>query len=173
MKKSWRLAFEASKKAQERSDFVYLCVFLKDHPVEAEATVVSVGQKAFTISVLQYGYDGLVYVDKMGVHGDVEPKLDEDAGVLYLRPGSATAAMEGAWPRANTSVTLFTRLLVRLVARNTVPISVGIEVLDELSQPSKVGARPASARSEVGVVRAGASDPATRQSHSTPPLAPA
>ena len=45
---------DASKKAQEQSDYVYLCVYLKDHPVEADAVVVSTGENAFTVNILSY-----------------------------------------------------------------------------------------------------------------------
>ena len=49
---------EAAKKAQEQSDYVYLCVFLADHPVEADAVVVSTGNNAFTVNVLSYDARG-------------------------------------------------------------------------------------------------------------------
>jgi DIS3-like exonuclease 2 len=59
----------ASKKAQERSDRIFLSIFLKSNPILSTLGVVlSVGDKAFTVFVPSIGVSGMVYLDE---HADV------------------------------------------------------------------------------------------------------
>jgi len=54
-----------SKKAQERSDRIFLSIFLKSNPISSTlGVVVSIGEKAFTVFVPSIGISGLVYLDK-------------------------------------------------------------------------------------------------------------
>lgn len=55
----------ASKKAQERSDRVFLSIFLKFNPMKSTLGVVtSIGMKAFTVFVPSIGVSSLVYLDE-------------------------------------------------------------------------------------------------------------
>jgi hypothetical protein len=149
----------SSKAAQEQSDKVFLCIYLKNQPagITTEAVVVSVGERAFTVYVPLFGYEGKIYVDKLhgatnggrrgkggnGGGGDeVQGNLDEASGVLSLHPPAASAAA-GAWPPIGvvTSVAVFTLLTVRLTAKDCVPIDVQIDVVGESERNVTGGSR--------------------------------
>ena len=56
---------EGSRKAQERSDIVFLALYLKRHPMRSQLGVVlSVGQKTFTVFVPSLGVSALVFLDE-------------------------------------------------------------------------------------------------------------
>jgi len=71
----------ASKKAQERSERVFLSIFLKKNPVESTLGVVlSVGEKAFTVFVPAFGLSAMVFVDDHTAQYDitVNSRKDDD-----------------------------------------------------------------------------------------------
>eukprot|EP00934_Nitzschia_sp_Nitz4_P009430 Nitzschia sp. Nitz4//scaffold1_size375055//22941//26060//NITZ4_000211-RA/size375055-processed-gene-0.7-mRNA-1//1//CDS//3329540850//9420//frame0 len=56
---------EASRKAQDRSDVVFLALYLRRQPMTSQMGVVlSVGQKAFTVFVPSLGISNLLYLDE-------------------------------------------------------------------------------------------------------------
>lgn len=59
----------AADAASEASSRVFMCLYLKDHPTEKEAFVLSLGAKSFTIYVPDWGLQQMVYVDKCGAVG--------------------------------------------------------------------------------------------------------
>ncbi len=55
----------ASKKAQDRSDRVFLSLYLKANPIHSTlGVVVSIGEKAFTLFVPKLGVTTMVYLDE-------------------------------------------------------------------------------------------------------------
>lgn len=56
---------EGSRKAQDRSDIVFLALYLRRKPMKSQMGVVlSVGQKAFTVFIPALGVSSLVYLDE-------------------------------------------------------------------------------------------------------------
>jgi DIS3-like exonuclease 2 len=56
---------EGARKAQERSDVVFLALYLRRSPVRCQLGVVlSVGQKAFTVFLPSLGVTAIVYLDE-------------------------------------------------------------------------------------------------------------
>ena len=56
---------EGSRKAQERSDVVFLSLYLKRYPLRSQLGVVlSIGQKTFTVFVPSLGISALVFLDE-------------------------------------------------------------------------------------------------------------
>lgn len=56
---------EGSRKAQERSDTVFLALYLKRHPLKSQLGVVlSVGQKTFTVFLPNLGISAMVFLDE-------------------------------------------------------------------------------------------------------------
>jgi len=56
---------EASRKAQDRSDVVFLALYLRRRPLKSQLGVVlSVGQKTFTVFVPELGISSLLYLDE-------------------------------------------------------------------------------------------------------------
>jgi hypothetical protein len=119
--------------------------------------VISVGERAFTVYVPLFGYEGTIYVDKLhgagsnsnggrgkggkgGGGGDeVKGNLNDGTGVLSLHPPAASSSA-GAWPPLGvvTSISVFTLLTVRLTAKACVPIDVQIDITGE-SERNVVG----------------------------------
>jgi hypothetical protein len=167
---------EASGKAQERSDEVYLAVYLLNNPMVTEAVVIGIGDKSFTGLILDFSLDERFYIDRIeGV--DAEYIEEERKHILTRRPPSAlplpgapqgaqgnqqqqgqgrggqerggqgrgrgNAAMpapgrghgQGQRPGgvqcnfARMEITLMSKVMVRLTANTTPPISVRVELL--------------------------------------------
>lgn len=55
----------AAKKAQERSDEVYMAVFLMSHPMEVKGVVIGIGPKSFTLLIPSLGLQTRLFVDEM------------------------------------------------------------------------------------------------------------
>ena len=55
----------ASKSAQERSDRVFLTVYLQSHPMYVEAVVIGVGPKSFTVLIPSLSIEERIFIDKM------------------------------------------------------------------------------------------------------------
>ena len=144
----------AAKGAQDRSDYVYLCVLLKrmkeqsgsssggggggggsgagDDCLEDDAVVIGVGSNSFTLLTQRLGLEERVFVDKMSTYGDgsavAVAAWDEKREVLTLsRSGGASPS----WRRLD--VALFARLRVRLTCRLQAPLAVEIQVTRQLS----------------------------------------
>lgn len=49
-----------SKKAQDRSSLLFLCLFIDKHPITVTATIVDIGNKSFTICIDSMGIDNRV-----------------------------------------------------------------------------------------------------------------
>lgn len=80
----------ASKAAQERSDRVYLCIYLRDHACPAEAIVCDVGGPSFfTLLLTQWDLEKRVYLDRCGWSGSY------DEGTCRLRIGDASTMAAG------------------------------------------------------------------------------
>ena len=135
---------DAAKNAQERSDHVYLCVFLRNAgPLEADAVVIGVGAKSFTIFVPELGLEGRVFVDQMGAAGgqQVAGAFDEASEVLTLtRPPSAAGGGEvgagaagGGWTELQLEIFAMVRVAVR--CRPKPPLDLDFDVV-HLAAPS-------------------------------------
>lgn len=56
---------EGSRKAQDRSDMVFLSLYLRRHPLKSQMGIVlSVGQKTFTVFVPSLGISSLLFLDE-------------------------------------------------------------------------------------------------------------
>ena len=75
---------EAAKKAQQRSDEVYLAVYLKSAPVETTGVVIGIGPKSFTVYVPSFGVQTRMFVDEML---GVSFSYDENTKKLVLSRG--------------------------------------------------------------------------------------
>jgi exoribonuclease R len=95
----------AAKTAQERSDAVYLAMFLVSNPRFEEGVVVGIGEKSFTVLISNIYVEERFFIDKMP---GVQSTFDKDNSVLTLtktnedgRGPSAIAAESGPDSRGN------------------------------------------------------------------------
>ena len=114
----------AAKGAQEMSDQVFMCLYLKRHPTEKVGIVTDVsGSRWFNVAVPEWGLECSIHVDRLGGEGD----FDEAKGQLLITPAEKEGEEAEAAPREGgpSKYTVRTLMPIRvlLVARtNTLPI---------------------------------------------------
>lgn len=113
-----------SKKAQDRSDRVFLSLYLKANPVKSTlGVVVSVGDKAFTVFVPELGVTTLVYLDehKDKYTANVQ-KNDEGQRRMTLVPVKGQGGQR-------VEINLFQKVAVSCVCKETPPIDVSLRLV--------------------------------------------
>jgi DIS3-like exonuclease 2 len=126
----------AAKKAQERSDRVFLSLYLKKNPITSTLGVcLSVGEKTFTVFVPKLGasikvflqehedcFNTNAYTDDDGKrHIVINPKTDLIPG---MQPGDGT---EPTWK--SLDIRVFTKLEVSCTCKARPPIDVRVKVV--------------------------------------------
>jgi len=126
----------ASKKAQERSDRVFLSLYLKKNPIESVLGVcLGIGEKTFTVFIPSLGFSTRVFLDE---HVDVFDMnvIEDDGGrrKLVIRPKSNVVpgmdvgeSDELPWKSLNVSI--FTKLTVACYCKDRTPIDVMVKVV--------------------------------------------
>jgi hypothetical protein len=89
---------EAAKKAQERSDEVFLAVYLMKNPTYADAVVIGIGEKSFSVLLLQFGEEDRLFVDEMpeGIVSSFDENSQTMTLVRNVNGASAGGAAGGA-----------------------------------------------------------------------------
>jgi DIS3-like exonuclease 2 len=105
--------------AQLRSDEVYLGVYLMNHPQQIkEAVVIGVGEKSFSVLVLEYSVQSRIFLDKTE-----ELSLPEST----YHSGTQTLTLHHKKTGMQVEVTYMSRVLVRVYASTSPPpISVNV-----------------------------------------------
>lgn len=94
-------------------------MYLRSNPLEAEAVVVSLGSRAFTVNVPLLGISSTVYLDKIP---DIKVMHDELGSPLHLQ---ATSTVTHDW--TTTTIELLSKVIVRCaVADGSGPINVQV-----------------------------------------------
>jgi len=110
-----------AKNAQERSDRVFLSLFLKLNPIkDILGVVVGVGEKTFTVFVPDLGLNESVFLDE---HKHLKSEVKEKKRWIILRKKKE----DDSWKELN--IKLFTRLRVSCECRQRTPIDVKIKVV--------------------------------------------
>ena len=120
----------ASKKAQERSDRVFLSIFLKSNPILSTlGVVVSVGEKAFTVFVPSIGMSGLVYLDEHSDIFEARVTKDENSGQrsMFLVPKIAEASQ--------INIKMFKKLAIACHCKEDPPIDVKLRIVGSWEGP--------------------------------------
>lgn len=114
----------ASKKAQERSDRVFLSLFLKSNPIDSTlGVVVSIGEKAFTVFVPDLGISSMVYLDEHKDRYDVKvQKSDNGQRRMLMIP-----IRKNVGPKLD--VKLFQKIAVSCHCKEAPPIDVSIKIV--------------------------------------------
>jgi DIS3-like exonuclease 2 len=113
-----------SKKAQERSDRVFLSLFLKANPIRSTlGVVVSIGEKAFTVFVPKLGITTMVFLDehKDRYNASIQ-KNDKGQRKMTLLP-----IKENTGKRVD--IKLFTKIAVSCICKEKPPIDVSLRVV--------------------------------------------
>ena len=127
----------ASKKAQERSDRVFLSLYLKKNPISSVLGVcLGIGEKTFTVFVPSLGLSTRVFLEEHVDIFDMNTVEDESGRrQLVIRPKSRvipgmqrTEGDDGpSWKALN--ITIFTKLTVSCVCKDRTPIDVKVMIV--------------------------------------------
>ena len=120
----------ASKKAQERSDRIFLSIFLKSNPILSTlGVVVSVGERAFTVFIPSIGMSGLVYLDEHSDIFEARVTKDEQSGQrsMFLVPKIAEASQ--------IDIKIFTKLAIACHCKDDPPIDVKLRIVGPWEGP--------------------------------------
>lgn len=110
----------ASKKAQDRSDRVFLSLYLKKNPLLSTlGIVVSMGEKTFQIYVPSIGTSTKVFLDEHADLYDVHVNSDNDTKSMVMIPKSG---------EPNLVINIFSKLNVSCHCKEQPPIDIKIKV---------------------------------------------
>jgi DIS3-like exonuclease 2 len=120
----------ASKKAQDRSDRVFLALYLRKKPLKAQLGVVlSVGEKTFTVFVPSLGASIMLFLDEHKEQLTFEPytKGEDERRIRLVRKAAASAA-NGNTGWSSIDVKVFTKLSVSCHCKEKPPIDVKVKL---------------------------------------------
>jgi DIS3-like exonuclease 2 len=116
----------ASKKAQERSDRVFLCLYLKANPVaEVLAVVVGMGDKSFTVLVPDLGLEGRVYLDDTLDHFDFKGG-EEESKLHGTKCISVVPKAQRSW--SVLKIKMFVKISVQVTCKDEPPVDVKLKL---------------------------------------------
>mmetsp|Transcript_20216 Transcript_20216/g.57981 ORF Transcript_20216/g.57981 Transcript_20216/m.57981 type:complete len:980 (+) Transcript_20216:2-2941(+) len=126
-----------SKKAQERSDRVFLSLYLREHPIEsAMGIVVSVGEKSFTVFVPSLGLSTRVNLEDHE-HLIYEPIEEIRKKIIVRRRGGGAEDGEGGpmWTGGSEplEIRVFAKIAVACICKETSPIDVIVKLVGPCS----------------------------------------
>jgi DIS3-like exonuclease 2 len=114
----------ASKKAQERSDRVFLSIYLKSNPILSTlGVVISIGEKAFTVYVPSIGVSGMVYLDEHAESFETKVIKYENTG---QRSMTLTPRSSGCTP---ININIFTKLAISCHCKDDPPLDVKLKIV--------------------------------------------
>ena len=128
----------AAKKAQERSDRVFLSLYLREHPIKSTmGIVVSVGEKSFTVFVPSLGLSTRVNLEDHE-HLIYEPIEEIRKKIIVRRRGGdAEDGQDGPlWTGGSEplEIRVFAKIAVACICKETSPIDVIVKLVGPWSQ---------------------------------------
>jgi DIS3-like exonuclease 2 len=104
-----------AKRAQEKSSHVYLCAYMKDHPLEEEAVVIELSRKVFAVFSMTIGERCRIFT--------------EDLKCSRVDWQSDSKTLKLTWPSRSLAVNYFHTVPVRFTATNTHPADIKAQLL--------------------------------------------
>ncbi|GMI02605.1 hypothetical protein TrST_g12441 [Triparma strigata] len=119
---------QAAKKAQERSDRVFLSIFLKHNPIQSTmGVVIGMGEKSFTVLIPEIGAEGRVYLDDMKkrFHHKFVEKGEDGKKTIKISP-TEEHRVEKQLTWQNLDVQLFKKIEVSVTCKEDPPVDIKI-----------------------------------------------
>ena len=114
-----------AKKASERSDRVFLSLFLRLNPIASTLGIVlSVGDKAFTVYVPSLGMSTMIFVNDHTDKFDIAVQNESKKKSMLFVPKNNT---ECSWSRLN--IDIFIKIKVSCHCKERAPIDVGLRLI--------------------------------------------
>ncbi len=104
-----------AKRAQEKSSHVYLCAYMKDHPLEEDAVVIELSKKVFAVFSMTIGERCRIFT--------------EDLKCSRVDWQSDSKTLKLAWPSRSLTLNYFHTVPVRFTATNTHPADIKAQLL--------------------------------------------
>lgn len=127
----------ASKKAQERSDRVFLSIFLKSNPILSTlGVVISIGEKAFTVYIPRIGASGMVYLED---HADIftsriiEVSENRREMILVPKTSHVVGLVNTEDVVESVLIQIFSRLEMSVFCKESAPIDIKLRVVGKWS----------------------------------------
>jgi DIS3-like exonuclease 2 len=120
-----------SKSAQDRSDRMYLAVYLRKTPLLEEGVIVDIGPGSFTVLLIRLGFD--VRMSVLSMLG-FEGQMDLSARKLILRKdgNNSRKALAGTLQFEELELCVLKKVQLLLCASNTPPIDMQVHLVKEL-----------------------------------------
>jgi exoribonuclease R len=113
----------ASKAAQDRSDRVFLAIYLKHNPIRSTlGVVISVGERTFTIFIKELGCSGKLFLDEHKDMVDSEP-YTANSGQRRIRLKS-----KGETDWSEIDIKVFSMLKVSVLCKEKPPIDIKLRL---------------------------------------------
>jgi exoribonuclease R len=112
----------ASKSASDRSDRVFLSIYLKNRPLRKTlGVVISVGEKTFTVYIPELGCSGKLFLDEHKQMVESAP-FEARNGTRQIKLTSKRSA--SSW--REITIKVFTKLKVSVVCKEKPPIDIKV-----------------------------------------------
>ena len=114
----------AAKTASDRSDRVFLAIYLKKKPLRsALGVVISVGEKTFTVYIQELGCSGKLFVDEHKQLVDSKPYISKN-GQRQIKLTRKNANEGSHWSEIDIKV--FTKIKVTVLCKERPPIDIRV-----------------------------------------------
>jgi len=120
----------AAKTAQDRSDRIFLAMYVRKNPIRSKlGVVISVGEKTFKVFVEELGCSAMLFLDehKGKLLESTEPyKTEKGQRGIKLKRNKDNNNKNGDWSEIDIKV--FTKLTVSVICKEKPPIDIKIEL---------------------------------------------
>lgn len=122
-----------SRFAQERSDFIFTCVYLNANPTETLAVVTEVSYGRFKLVIPQFATEVLVLLKDIGCDPE-EAKRHWDGSTLKL-PASVQemVSKDSSTARSLIGIRFKSQIRIILTAKTTMPLGLTVKILEIMS----------------------------------------
>ena len=118
----------AAKTAQERSDRVFLSVYISQHPMDSDAVVIGIGEKSFTVLILELGIEMRLFVDQMDYVTSSYEKEAQKMTLVYQNSSSKSSSKRTA-EYDKLVIGLMSPIVVHISAKETPPIDIRVTIV--------------------------------------------
>merc|ERR1711916_134797 len=123
----------SSRLAQDRSDRVYLSLYIRSHPCEVVATVIGIGERSFTVLIENYGIESRIYIDQLN---NIESSFCSESKTITL----CNMDCASMYTFSVMKIHLLVKLNVLLTTKTKPPLDIDVQLIGlAISTPDERG----------------------------------
>ena len=123
----------SSRLAQDRSDRVYLSLYIRSHPCEVVATVIGIGERSFTVLIENYGIESRIYIDQLN---KIESTFCSESKTITL----CNMDCASMYTFSVMKIHLLVKLNVLLITKKKPPLDIDVQLIGlAISTPDEKG----------------------------------